>query len=97
MIQNVAGVSWARVQLGTVVMVEATPITPAYWQVVYDPEIPDISISRWQLIRTEDFDRTGAPVLTDQWGELIPHLVIETTTNINEPIPDPMDDPCDLG
>jgi len=75
---TVPGVSWATVQLAQ--RKGSTETAPSYG---------DIPVSRWELIRINDFDQQGNPVLgTDASGKVIEHVRIFTTTQVDAPTPD---------
>jgi len=59
------------------------------------PDYADIPVSRWKLIRINDFDKSNKAILGDaKDGSAIEHVRITTTANIDSPVPDPLPNPC---
>src|ERR1035437_89876 len=82
-ISNVPGVSWAQVKLG-----RFPDVTPGF---------VDVPVSKWQLIRINDFDAFSNPVIGYDGSLVKQHITVTTTVNVDAPIPDPMPNPCALG
>lgn len=85
-VQAVTGVSWASVLLGTAIGTSTPASTPSY---------QDIPVSRWQLIRVNDYDPTStSTTIKDSLGNPVTHITVSTRTDVDAPVPDPMPDPC---
>lgn len=103
LISNVAGVSWVTINLSqSIAGVAPDPnnyvLRPGTGRYETIPGFVDIPVSRWQVLRINDFDQNNQATLgKDTSGNVIPHVRVITTTNIDSPIPDPMPDPCKYG
>ena len=88
-VQSVTGVSWADVKLGRAASaIPTNALAPTY---------QDIPVSRWELMRINDYEPTSdSTPIRDAFGAAITHITVTTRTDVDQPSPDPMPDPCRL-
>jgi hypothetical protein len=76
------------------------PNNPAGWVTsngALTPGFQDIPVSRWQLIRINDYDPTStSTTIKDAQGNAVTHIIVSTRNDIDAPVPDQMADPCRL-